>query len=684
MEQIESAPTPVAALRALDPERGAVLEARCDHPWARYDVVALRARLELVGNQDGLTLVDVDTASVVETYANEWGPLARVFDDARDRRAFTGVPFAGGWLGYVGYEAHHVIHGTPAPQAWPPARPGLDWVHLRWYQDAIVYDRRNGTCTLVVNEVEGDVDDARQRTRQVIERLRNADQDRAPPPTTRGKPVATLTPADFQKRVSTLRDLIRDGDCFQVNLTSSFAYRWTKPPTPGGLLTLYDEYAASNPGAWAGYYHAGKATILSGSPECLYVQEGDSLKARPIAGTRRRGTTVDLDRALARELAHDPKEQAEHAMLVDLVRNDVAAVASASTTQVSEFASLEYYRHVMHLVSAVEAQLGPRGRRSDVFASMFPGGTVTGAPKRRAIERITQFERGPRGPYTGSLGYVSANGCVQWNILIRTLVATPTHLVAHAGCGIVEASDPGREADELQAKARAQVDAAVGAATPAPESMLCGRVDAADAWRPGAAEPRHRHARVLLVDCEDSFVHNLADYARRLGARTRTVTADAPVESAWAWNPTHVILSPGPGRPSDFPSLALHLDQAQTRSTPVLGICLGHQAIAEHQGASIIRHRETVHGKATPVFVTAQRRLDPVLGAWRGERVGRYHSLVLQDVPPTLTPLLQLGDGTPMAVRHRDLPWWGLQFHPESLLTQDGMSIMDAFLGVQP
>jgi anthranilate synthase len=586
------------------------------------------------------------------------------------------APFLGGWIGYLGHEFGARLLELPVAPPRAPARPAAPWAHLRLYADVLILDHITGKAHLVLNDLAATpMPERRQRAL----RLLATPVDTSPPPKVDPTVAMTLDADAFQERVKTMQGLVRQGDCFQANLTSSHAFAFLETPKDEQLITLYETYTASNPGPWGAYYDAPGLTILSSSPELLFEVQGQDLRLRPIAGTRARGATHQSDAKRAHELATDPKEQAEHAMLVDLARNDAARVATPASVRVPSLGGIERYRHVMHLVSQVEAKLRPEVTAAEVIEATFPGGTVTGAPKRRATQRIAELEGGPRGPYTGAFGYVSLTGDAQFNLLIRTLTATPTHLVAHAGCGIVEGSRPEQEAEELAQKALAQIDAALGHATPAPAEARCGHVDPGAAWSPPSA-PGALSARVLLIDFEDSFVHTLADYVRRLGASATVHSVHDPAGEAWTSPPTHVILSPGPGSPADFPAWQEHAQRARRLGLPILGVCLGHQALAEEAGGRIRRHPETVHGRATPVRLEPEAATDPLLSTWRPGPVGRYHSLIAEGETPELVPLARLPDGTLMAHRHRQRPEWGLQFHPESLLTHDGLTLIRNFL----
>lgn len=632
--------------------------------------------------------VEVSGDPVIAPIGEAADPLARLEELFSQTRlvADPTPPFCGGWVGYWAHEAAAWILQTPATGARPPARPSSPLAFFRFYAGALVFDHRENTQLLIVNEFDGGRQGAiGPPSLAQAQELLTAFDPRAPPVAAahaRDAPHATMDPETYRERIATLQRLVRNGDCFQANLTVSTAFPWDHTPEPEALLSLYEEYAAANPGAWGGYFSTPEMTLLSSSPELLARTDEARLRLRPIAGTRPRGPTLAEDDALAQELRDDEKERAEHAMLVDLARNDAAAVCRPGTVWVPNFAGVERYRHVMHLVSEVQGELAPGWSPLSVIRSVFPGGTVTGAPKRRAVQRIAELEGSPRGPYTGALGYVSLNGSTQWNLLIRTLTATPSHLVAHAGCGIVEGSRPDREAEELLAKARAQVEAALGQARPAPAWLRCGQVEPGPAWRPRTVQGPVPGRRVLLVDFDDSFVHNLADGLAALGARTTVLSAHAEPREGWREPPTHLVLSPGPGWPGEFPAWRAHLAEADRRGTPVLGVCLGHQAMAEHAGARVVRHPVTVHGKASQLRKTPAGRRDPLVGGWTGRWGGRYHSLVATDLPASMQALVQLEDGTCMAARHLGRPWWGLQFHPESLLTEDGLSLLQSFLEV--
>lgn len=258
----------------------------------------------------------------------------------------------------------------------------------------------------------------------------------------------------FERQVDTARDYLRAGDVFQVNL----ARRWSGGAEHLDPVQLYHRLRQTNPAPQAALVRRGRSAIISSSPERLVALRQGRLQTRPIAGTRPR--TPGSDEAMRAELKHNPKERAEHLMLVDLERNDLGRVAQTGTVRVAELMEVHSYARVHHLESRVEARLREDCDWRDVLYAMFPGGTISGCPKVRALELIAELEGRGRGPYTGSLGYLDLSGDMDLNILIRSFVHDGQTLSAFAGAGIVIDSDPERERLETEAKIAALLAAA--------------------------------------------------------------------------------------------------------------------------------------------------------------------------------------------------------------------------------
>lgn len=260
----------------------------------------------------------------------------------------------------------------------------------------------------------------------------------------------SMSKGQFQQAVRRIQDYIAQGDVFQVNLSLRQSLSVGTPAEE-----LYEWLRHVNPSPYMGMLRTPDFALVSASPELLVKLDGGKLRARPIAGTRRRGRTAEEDRAMEEELRSSEKERAEHVMLVDLERNDLGRVAAYGTVKVPELLTVERYSHVMHLVSQVEAQLAPGKDALDVVAAMFPGGTITGAPKIRTMEIIEELEPVRRGPYTGSMGWIDYAGNMEFNIIIRTMVCKDGGCHIQAGAGIVIDSDPEREFYECLNKAKA-------------------------------------------------------------------------------------------------------------------------------------------------------------------------------------------------------------------------------------
>ena len=358
------------------------------------------------------------------------------------------LPYCGGWFLLIGYEAaRHVeprLRLPPSPFALPDA------LAVRC-PAAIIRDHLRNTTVLLAEEEPAQL----ARLQADLERAR-----RAPViSTARGALVTTVREepeARFTDGVGRILEYLRAGDVFQVNLSRG----WSADLGPGVTAAdLYARLRVSNPAPFAGLAQWGATTVLSSSPERLVEVRGRQVQTRPIAGTRPRGQDQIEDRRLQEQLIASVKERAEHIMLIDLERNDLGRVCEPGSVEVSELMRLETYAHVHHIVSNVRGRLRAAAGPGEVLRAVFPGGTITGCPKVRAMEIIAELEGVGRGPYTGAMGYLSRDGRMDLNILIRSLVCEAGRVSLRAGAGIVADSDPAFELAETRSKARGLLQA---------------------------------------------------------------------------------------------------------------------------------------------------------------------------------------------------------------------------------
>ncbi len=359
---------------------------------------------------------------------------------ARDRRPGPDPwPLAGGgWFLYLGYELAGQVEPVlrlDAPRALPIAfavRMGA----------ALLRDRGDGRCRVMAQDAE------------TLRRIRGDLAAAAPGPapwTGLAGEAVEEPPARFLEAVRLAREYIIAGDIFQANLSR----QWSAPlGDTADPAALYDRLRRTNPGPFAGLARWGAHAVLSSSPERLLSVRDGVVQTRPIAGTRPRGANTADDLALERELIAHPKERAEHVMLIDLERNDLGRICRPGTVQVDEMMVLESYAHVHHIVSNVRGELADGVGPGAAIRAVFPGGTITGCPKVRCMEIIQELEAGPRGAYTGSMGWLGADGSLDLNILIRTMEMSPGELRFRAGAGIVFDSVADSELAETRAKAK--------------------------------------------------------------------------------------------------------------------------------------------------------------------------------------------------------------------------------------
>jgi anthranilate synthase component 1 len=427
--------------------------------FGRYSFIGLPAKVRIKSR--GRSIEVEDRGGIVERH--EGDPLAFVGEFLRRYRAAPrpGLPrFCGGLAGYFGYDTvRHIEHrlADSAPAA-SPALADVPDILLLLTEELAVVDNLSGKILLIVYADPAEPNaywEARDRLQALRRKLR--DPVSIPYQTATEVSVAEseFGAEAYQAAVARSREYIAAGDVMQVVISQRMRRPFAAPP-----LSLYRALRSLNPSPYMFYYDFGDFHVVGASPEILVRKEGTGITLRPIAGTRPRGATREADEVLATELLADPKEIAEHVMLLDLGRNDVGRVAQTGTVQVSDRMVIERYSHVMHIVSNVEGRLDPKYDALDALAAGFPAGTTSGAPKVRAMEIIDELEPTRRGIYSGAVGYISFQDDMDTAIALRTAVIKDGTLYAQAGGGIVHDSSPEGEWQETMNKLRALLRAA--------------------------------------------------------------------------------------------------------------------------------------------------------------------------------------------------------------------------------
>jgi anthranilate synthase component I len=471
-EVLADAQTPVSAFLRLEPRRDAFLLESVEggDRWARYSFVG--------GDSFGIVRaragrISIEGEAPLEPEPGE-APLAYV---RRLLRAMTAPvleglpPFHGGAVGYIGYDCVRELERLPEA---PPDDIGLPDLALLLTRTMVVFDHFAQKAFIVTNvwapgasgDIDADYRAALGSCDEMAERLAaplalpSLDLDLSPRPSS----DTAVDDQTYATWVAQAKEHIYAGDIFQVVPSRRF-----ETPLGGPAFGAYRALRTLNPSPYMYFLRFGETDdepaveIAGSSPEPLVRVEGSHVLTRPIAGTRPRGATEEEDAALARQLLEDEKERAEHVMLVDLARNDVGRVAAYGSVVVDELMIIERYSHVMHIVSNVRGELRADCDAFDALTACFPAGTVSGAPKIRAMEIIDSLERTRRGPYAGVVGYFDFSGNLDTCITIRTIVATGGRAYVQAGAGVVADSDPASEAEETRRKAEALLRAAAAA-----------------------------------------------------------------------------------------------------------------------------------------------------------------------------------------------------------------------------
>ena len=451
--------TPVVAFSTVGDRSGAFLLESVvgGEKWARYSFVGFDPELIVRGVADRFERVQSGEV-IRQDGVDPWAELRRLLSAYRPPEVDWLPRFWGGAVGYTSYDAVRTFE----PTVGAPMGPDDPWAfEYAVGGTVLVFDNVRRTLRVVVPAFirDGDIEGAYARaTAKIDEALVALEAPSAPSPLSplgstseRPLPQSSFERGAFCDAVRKAQQYITAGDIFQVVLSQRFEL-------DAGDVDPFDVYRAMrviNPSPYMYFLRFDDRVVAGASPETLVRLEDGQVHVRPIAGTRPRGKTDAEDKTVAKELLADDKERAEHVMLVDLGRNDVGRISKPGTVSITDNMVIEYYSHVMHIVSSVVGELGEGMDALDVLAATFPAGTLSGAPKVRAMQIIEELEPARRGIYGGAIGYIGFDGNMDVAIAIRTVVAAQGKMWLQAGAGIVEASDPEREYDETVNKARA-------------------------------------------------------------------------------------------------------------------------------------------------------------------------------------------------------------------------------------
>lgn len=455
--------TPVSAFAKIDHGPSAYLleSIQGGEKWARYSFLGSGSPLVIYEDRGDIC---VKQGGRVRRIPSRGAPLDRLQELMEAYRPVT-VPdlprFVGGAVGYLGFDIVKTFEKLPSGKKDHLDLPDFAFLLT---ETLLIFDNVSQKIKVVANahvtsgserDIRAAYRDATNRIEKMIARLRR--------PLRRDKPkrrraplrfISNMSKADFQKMVSRAQEYIKAGDIFQCVLSQRWETTLQAPP-----FQLYRALRVVNPSPYMYYLRIAGVELVGSSPEILVRCEDGQASVRPIAGTRRRGVTVEEDAELERRLLADAKERAEHIMLVDLGRNDIGRIAERGSVKVESLMNVERYSHVMHIVSNVTGKLDKDKTVYDVLKACFPAGTVSGAPKIRAMEIIEELEPTKRGPYAGAVGYISFSGNMDMCINIRTVVVSGQRAFIQAGAGIVADSNPIHEYEETCNKSRAMMKA---------------------------------------------------------------------------------------------------------------------------------------------------------------------------------------------------------------------------------
>ncbi len=468
----------------------------------------------------------------------------------------------------------------------------------------------------------------------------------------KGEITSDHTPEDYMAKVEMARKRMHIGDIFEVVMSRKYQTAYHGQPSD-----IFHMMRRLNPSPYEFFFQFANEQLIGASPEMFVRVEGDRVESSPISGTARRGDNAMEDAERIQALYNSEKDEVELTMCTDVDRNDKSRICRPGSVKLLARRAIERYAGLFHTVDHVEGRMREGFDGIDAFLSHMWAVTLTGAPKRKAVEIIEHEEISPRRWYGGAIGALMFSGTVNTGITIRAVHLEQGRADYRVGATFVYDSLPEEEELETRVKSTAFFKAMANLGRTGDEPVEIN------------AEPKYAGVRIVMVDNEDSFVHTLADYFRQTGANVQTFRHGAPAQAALAERPDLVIHSPGPGRPKDFgvPDLVRAIAEL---GIPQFGVCLGLQGIVEAFGGELSVMDVPRHGKYWKLDHDGTGLFD---GIAQGNRVGGYHSLlaVSTKIPDDLEVIARNEIGMVMAVRHTSQPIAAVQFHPESILSMD-------------
>lgn len=472
--------------------------------------------------------------------------------------------------------------------------------------------------------------------------------------------ISELPPGDYQQLVEKAMEYFRRGDLFEVVPSQNFFQACEEPPAQ-----LFKTLQQINPSPYGFILNLGGEYIIGASPEMFVRVEGKCVETCPISGTISRGQDAIDDAAQIRLLLNSLKDEAELTMCTDVDRNDKSRICEPGSVRVIGRRQIELYSHLIHTVDHVEGILRPEFDALDAFLTHTWAVTVTGAPKRSAMQFIEEYEKSSRRWYGGAVGYLAFNGDLNTGLILRTIRLQDSIAEVRVGATVLYDSIPEAEDRETLTKAAALFQTLRQAKQSFSPNTSRSSLN-------GSSRTSNHKKRVLLIDYEDSFVHTLANYIRQTGAEVKTLRHGFAETIFDRESPDLVVLSPGPGKPSDF-RIPETISACIARKIPIFGVCLGLQGIVEAFGGRLGVLDYPQHGKLSRLYVTDTNSV-LFKDLPQTFEVGRYHSLhaLPNDLPSQLKVTALSEDDVIMAIEHQTLPIAAVQFHPESIMTLAG------------